>query len=213
MRNLSLIIALISVFSLGVNAQSTSIGLRGGVNLTSIANEDTDFESVIGMNFAIPVEIGITELFSVQPELHYVQKGGKFDFTNDITVQTLSNYIELPILAKANFGSETFKGYVVAGPSVGLAFSRYVTTTVGDTETREKAERDTEGERTDNIIDFGIVGGVGAQVAAGPGAFVIDVRYNLDLNDSSSFENGAPDGWNKSTNTGTAITIGYMYNF
>ncbi|NJN77665.1 MAG: PorT family protein [Saprospiraceae bacterium] len=214
MKNLSLIIALVSVFSFGANAQSLSIGVRGGLNLTTSMNEDTDDNKyAIGMNFALPVEIGVTDFFSVQPELHYIQKGVKFELTDDLSIQSLTNYVELPVLAKVKFGTETVKGYAVAGPSVGLAFSRFVTTKDGDDKERVKAERDEEGNETDNIFDFGLVGGIGAEISAGPGAFVIDARYNFDLNDNTSFENDAPDSWNKTTNTGIGITVGYVFKF
>lgn len=214
MKNLSLIIALVSVFSFGANAQSLSVGVRGGINLTTIMNEDTDDnEFAVGMNFAIPVEIGISELFSVQPELHYVQKGAKFELTDDFSTSLLTDYLELPVLAKVKFGNETVKGYAVAGPSVGFALNRAVITKDGDDRERETIDFIDEGDQTDNIFDFGIVGGIGAEISAGPGSVVIDARYNFDLNDNTSFEDEAPDSWNKTTNTGIGITVGYMFNF
>ncbi len=212
MKNLSLIFAFIALFSLGAQAQSISVGLRGGINLTTNVGEDVseDNKFVTGANFAIPVEIGVSDNFSVQPELHYIQKGTKVEFSDDLYAYSLTNYFELPILAKGMFGTENIKGYVAAGPTLGVAFSRFVTLVNGDEKEREKAERDDQGEETDNIFDFGLTGAIGVEINAGPGAFVIDARYNMDLNDNTSFENDAPENYNPTKNSGIGISVGYV---
>jgi hypothetical protein len=215
MKNLRLVLVLIfvGVLSFVSNAQVASVGLRAGVNFANMANKNSEFEGIKGLNIAIPVEIGVNEVFSVQPELHFIQKGAAANFLFGI-VAISTDYLEVPILGKANFGNESFKVYAVAGPSIGFAINRSRVTTISNTTTTEKVEFDNQGEETDNRLEIGAVIGVGTQIGVGPGAFVIDVRYNYDLNDYNSFSNGSrPSNWNSTKNRGIALTAGYVISF
>lgn len=113
-----------------------SVGFRGGYLLTnyekSPLEQDEPAPTLIGgFQAAIPIEIGLTKRFSIQPELMLGSHGGKQEDKNTSTqlgITTTSSYkftyqilaLEIPVLAKLNFGSEDFKFHVFAGPSIGL---------------------------------------------------------------------------------------------
>lgn len=201
MSKVNFVIVLISMLFVSVssNAQVKSVGLRVGVNLASVSSSDDAFESdnITGLDIAIPVEIGVSDAFSIQPELHFVQKGWEATI---LGVETLSkvNYLEVPILARVNVGLDALKLYGVAGPSLGYAMGGSISVTaLGNTITEDYTFSDEEVR-----IDVGAVIGVGAEVEVGPGAAVLDARYNYDVNDDGSDFNFK--------NRGIGLTLGYV---
>lgn len=128
----------------GVLFAQTSIGVRGGLLINTLAidpleNGERTPEAVSGFQFAIPVEIGISEIFAVQPEIMFGSHGVKRQATDsgtllgvtttvNVTTKGYVNALEIPVLGKAKFGSETFKFFVLAGPSVGFGLGGESTT-------------------------------------------------------------------------------------
>lgn len=100
---------------------------KAGVTISTMAVEDDQgIKSKIGYTFGIGYNIPVNDLFSIQPELNYVQKGLKRDFDEEGPYYELSqkssltvNYLELPVLVKMTFGTET-KFYLNAGPSIAM---------------------------------------------------------------------------------------------
>ncbi len=145
----------------------------------------------------------------IQTGINFTQKGvkGEGDGLN-LTITT--NYIEIPLLARVGFGSDNFKVYVNAGPSLGFALGGKLKGESGSVSAEEdltfgKGEDDT----FENSIDFGLQFGTGIGYTVGPGQIVLDLRYGLGL--SNLFE--TPDGANrsdfKSTNNVFAVSLGY----
>ncbi len=106
-----------------VQAQMSVIP-KVGVTFSSIVSEDdtegqvakTGFMAGVGVN--LPV---IEDLFSIQPELLYIQKGSAFEAEDfDFKFSQTLNYIEIPVLAKLAFGGDMVKFHIAAGPSVGF---------------------------------------------------------------------------------------------
>lgn len=112
------------------------------------------------------VNIGINDMASIQPEILYSMKGGKA--SGDETGQINLNFVEIPILVRANVKSGgRARPFVVAGPSVGF---------------RTKAELQ-EGDRKEDFkdevekVDVGVIVGAGVAV----GRATVEARYNLGL--------------------------------
>jgi hypothetical protein len=193
-----------------------SIGFRTGVNEFTVHSDDEseDPKYTMGLNLAIPMEITLTNYFSVQPELHFTQKGFAFESSvegEDFTQTFRTNFLELPVLLKAKYGNDIIKGYAFVAPNVGYALNRTYNTKLGDKDT-EKEDLDfvTEGDIQSQRWEFSALGGLGLEVQAGIGAFVVDVRYNLGFTDSVKFENERPGNWDKATNRGCTLSVGYM---
>ena len=208
-RLLSLFTALLLTFT--ATAQ-ISVGVRVGANF---ANQDFEAEGlsispdgITGLSFAVPVEIGITESFSVQPELVYIQKGSSFDFEfygYTTKQETTINYFEIPILAKYKFVTEPVQAYIAAGPVIGFGLGGTISAEVNG----QKEEEDIDFER-DGLkkSDFGLSIGAGVGFGAGPGQVVVDLRYILGLSNIADLEDGE-DGSIK--NRGFGIGVGYMF--
>jgi hypothetical protein len=185
-----------------------------------------------GVGFQVPV--GKSSRFSFQPELLYVQKGSRLKYSGeyrvlstgdpnlnpDGTVQinskTVVNYLEIPMLGRVGFGSEQFKFFVTAGPSVGYALNgRYAWKVSppnidGHSEGRVLYKQEPENYNGDdyyrdparyNRVDVGIQAGAGCGLAAGPGVLQFEARYGYGL--SPDFK-GSTDA-----NRVLAFTLGY----
>jgi hypothetical protein len=212
MNKLNFVIAfmLMMFFSITTNAQNKYIikanefGIRGGINLASVTStsSSSNFETdnVTGLDAALSLGIGINNLFSIQPELHFMQKGWELTLAG-ITTANKVNYLELPILAKVAIGVDALKFYGVAGPSLGYAMGGTVSITALGSTTKNDYTFSNDEAR----IDIGAVLGVGAELKAGPGALVLDARYNYDLNDDGNS--------NSLTNRGIGLTAGYLIRF
>ena len=198
---LTSLFAFLCVFTT-MNAQNLSFGLRAGVNIATVNIEQDGIsiepDSRTGLDIGALLNIGITDAFSVQPEVSFIQKGYAIDLLGD-KVELILNYIEVPVLAKYGFGSESFQGFVQAGPSFGFAASGK--TKFGD------EEEDIEFEDDFNRFDFGLQFGAGAGFAAGSGQAFVDFRYALGLSNLDASE-GEESG--TINNRGILLTVGYL---
>ncbi len=75
------------IFAASIQAQSLNFGVRAGINSATVNIEDESGLSIepdsrIGIDIGLLIEIGISEDFSIQPEIHYLQKG--FQLENEI---------------------------------------------------------------------------------------------------------------------------------
>ncbi len=217
MKNIKILIALIaiSIFTNEILAQQNAIGLRVGATYFTLDNDEIDdAEYTMGLDLAIPFEYRFTSNFSIQPELHFTQKGVQFEEIEegqDVTIAVKTNFIELPVLLKAQHGTEKFSYYLFVAPSVGYATNRFLTEKIGDGD-REKQEVDfiDEGDAQSQRWEFSAIGGIGGSVKAGIGHVVLDVRYSLGLTDNTKFDGDQPDDWEKTTNQGCTLSVGYM---
>ncbi len=230
-----------SSLTLGAAAQAqVSVIPKGGLTLSTISYEKTDHFPieeddskyttgfVAGIGFNIP----ITEdgFFSVQPEVLYLQKGFRIDYSNtlgSLDLEEKFNYLEIPVLAKVNFGTERIKLYVNAGPSFGYALNgKYESvvkagplslTTSGKNIFEEEPENSTGDDQYynpeyHNRLDIGVQFGGGVGLTLGPGAVLLDARYGLGLTNfykGDTGNNSSADDDPNIKNRVFAFTLGY----
>lgn len=186
-------------------------GGRVGVNLSNynfeLDEESEDFDTKAGLDIAGIVNIGLSENFSLQPELHFIQKGykveesfGGFSSEGKLTL----NYLEIPILAKYAFGTETIKAFALAGPSFGFAATGKSEFCFNGECESEDFEFDENDGFNRNEVSLNLGAGIGFN--AGPGQLFLDVRYLLGL--SNLNDDDSVDGTVKSR--GLNIGVGYM---
>ncbi len=177
-------------------ASFAQIGIKAGVNLASIAQNETEGsytdyakKSIVGFQGGLTFDLGLSDIFTIQPEVLYIQKGGKstykLDDNNKVENRYYFNYVEVPVLAKLKFygdgGGSGF--YFVGGPYVGLALGGKVkntTTLVGVTTTGEDDftfDNSTSNQRAKRL-DYGVSFGGGIKI----NRLILDLRYNLGLN-------------------------------
>lgn len=171
-----------------VNAQDINIGVKGGLNVYNINNDNnSEYDSKLGFHAGLIGHIHLTRQFAVQPELVYSVQGAKY--TNGGIESKLNlGYINIPVLLQYMFDN----GFrLQAGPQVGFMLN--AKTEIGDVKTDVKDNFKT--------VDFGLGFGAGYVTTSG---FGIDARYNLGL--SNINENDAV----KSTNRGFQLGVFYL---
>lgn len=162
------LLTLVVMASFAVRAQNIGIGLKGGLNLSSIDNNTTaDFSNRLGYHAGLLVHIPVTPQISVQPEVIYSSQGAKYTVGNGQEHSLGLNYVNIPVMVQANVGRGF---YAEAGPQVGILTG--VADKVNDVETGFFTSQDFK--KTDVALGFGL----GYQGLSG---FGIDARYNLGL--------------------------------
>jgi len=207
--------------------------LTGALASAQISEQSvTGFLVGVGFNFPIA-----GETFSIQPELLYLQKGFARAVAIDqsgaqvkVEATTQFNYLEIPLLAKVAFGSESIKAYLNAGPSLGYGLGG--TTKVKGTASflgfpipipsqelevkfgEASANYDEEKEiYFDNRIDLGLQFGGGVAFKVGPGSILLDARYGFGLSNLNKTPDPIPAGTSssdyKSQSRTIALSLGY----
>jgi hypothetical protein len=197
-------IPLLAILLFAWSAHAQTLIPKAGLTLSKLASEDSDGQKfnpgfAIGVAFNLPV----SEIFSVQPELSFIQKGARSTASQEFDGALLSakskvslNYFEIPVLLKATFGEST-KFFFTAGPSLGFGVGGKFETkfTVSDGisapisqtydgkvkfgETPEdEDDEELEVLYVDNRLDFGVQLGAGVTIAD---KVMIDLRYGLGL--------------------------------
>lgn len=120
-------VAAMSIFTANAQADSdlVQLGVKGGVNLSSVSGDDFDSpDSRTSFNAGFVAEVPYTERFSLQAEVLYSGQGydwkssGQDNFLdNDDNIEVQFDYIQVPILAKIYL----IEGLNVhAGPQIGF---------------------------------------------------------------------------------------------
>ncbi|MFN0176492.1 MAG: porin family protein [Saprospiraceae bacterium] len=201
------------------------VAIKAGVNFASISEsarleeyESLEEKSVAGFQAGLSFDLGLSDMFTIQPEILFIQKGGKSTYKinddNKIVSRLYYNYVEVPVLAKLKFYKESGSGfYLLGGPFIGLAIggkTKTSTTVLGETTTTEddfNFDNDDEAERQ-RRTDWGVSLGGGVKF----GQVFLDARYNLGINnlldtDSNNNNDNAPYRRTR----GIGVTMGYEF--
>jgi hypothetical protein len=169
-------------------AGHVNIGIKGGVNVYNINNDDnTKYGQRTGYNFGLLGHIHFNSQFAVQPEIVFSTQGATID--NGNTKYNL-DYINVPVLFQYMFDN----GFrLQAGPQVGILISA-----------KSKSNNNITDFKNDfNPIDFGV--SIGASYVVPSTGFGIDARYNLGL--SNINKNSSVN----STNRGIQLGVFYIF--
>jgi opacity protein-like surface antigen len=170
----SLLAVSLGLISAPASAQPmVSYGVKGGLNLATLSF-DPDLEDLEGVKTTNRtgaavggfVNIGMTDMFSIQPELLFSMKGAKqeaFGFEGAVKV----NLVQIPILGRADFPTMgQVRPFVLAGPAVAFKVS---------------AKEEFDGEEDDleevSSTDFSVIVGGGVEIRG----VSIEARYDLGL--------------------------------
>ncbi len=153
-----------------------SWGLAAGVNLANAllapdlpaGTSKSSRTGFIGGGFA---EGRLSDVFSVRLEALYTQKGFEVSSASGTATYRL-DYLELPLTARATFGSGALRPYFFAGPNVGFRLSAKVDTSAGSADFGDATRT------TDIAIDLGA--GVAYRTVRGP-KLLLEGRYSVGL--------------------------------
>jgi len=194
MRILVVTIVLVLLVAGGarMQAQSTSLGVVGGINVATLSVEDPqglDIGTRFGVNFGARLSATFTPNFGVILGALYSQKGMSSTDAG-VTVGFHFNYIDFPLLVQYTLPtSETGKMSVhfAAGPAVGLRATCKIT---GE-QSGSSVSVDCADIGADvKSVDMGVMALAGLDIQAGSGSVIVDVAYDLGLTNINSTSDG-----------------------
>ncbi|QNH62766.1 porin family protein [Hymenobacter sediminicola] len=181
MKKVFLALAMVAGMTSWSHAQGVKVGIKGGINLATLSGDDAEgFSSKVGPLAGVALNLGINDMFSVQPEVLYSVKGTQSD--EDSKAKLNLNYIDVPVLLKVNAGGLFFE----LGPQLGILASA-----------KSKYEDESDDVKdTFKTVDFGYAAGLGYQL---DGGLNLGLRYNggianvfdLDLEEEPKVRNSA----------------------
>jgi len=182
---------ILSILFVGISfAQAPRVGVTAGLNVSNFTGDASGLKYKAGFQAGVVADFGITQSFSIMPELLFAQRGAKVS-EGAISVSTNLNYLQLPINAAYKFdvgmGSKVF---VFAGPYFGYGISGSSGVKFGSSADEVKA------------FDFGLNVGVGYEYEK----IFLKLQFNpglMNLNNES--------GAGSVKNTNIAVSVGYYF--
>jgi hypothetical protein len=158
-----------------VNKETVRIGIKGGVNFSSLYTKDSySTKMLTGFNLGVFSKLSISPKVAFQPELYYTSKGSEVTYNNSFVngiARFKLNYIELPVLLAINI-SKNFN----------IQFGPYASILINGKVKNESNVNLFDFEDNINSDDFsrfdaGIAVGTGIDF----GTIGIGIRYNYGL--------------------------------
>ncbi|MFN0049219.1 MAG: porin family protein [Cytophagales bacterium] len=205
-----------SPHAIGLRIGLTTPTYLGGSDLPSGVTKGITTGFVAGLIYSY----NFSETFSFQPELLFIQAGYSFNSESNgskFTATANWGYVQVPLLAKARFGTDAFKFTLHAGPYIGFATggkaklkSEYSAADKAAGAVDSETESDIKVEKNGLAgIDFGAALGAGVNIGAGPGQFIVDVRFNIGFTDFINAD-PKPTDYKAQTNLIPSLSIGYL---
>ncbi|MBL0937542.1 MAG: PorT family protein [Gemmatimonadaceae bacterium] len=202
-------------------------GILAGASVNTISDLDRGLagdlgaqlntKNRIGGQAALYARIPLKGALSLQPELHYIQKGGKVEVTdasigNDAVDFSLKiGYVEIPVLARIDLGSGSWRPFITAGPTVALRTSCKLSFGSGSTNIATDCDSGDLGEGEEAAsedpikkTDFGASAGVGIAGSLMGRSVFAQLRYNQGL---ATIAKDAPSSVSPK-NRGFAVVVG-----
>ena len=158
----------------------TTIGVKGGINVADVSTNVVDVSDLVDSKTGFVgggfVTLGLGSLFAVQPELLYSQKGFKAEEGGQ-SARLNTNYLEIPVLLKAQFKLAMLRPAVYAGPVVSFE----TTCNLDVLGVTSDCDDDDEGFDQRKKTDWGAVFGANLDFFLGPLTLILDGRYQLGL--------------------------------
>jgi hypothetical protein len=195
MKRISLFVLAIVVLPVLADAQSVTVGAKGGLNLSWFGGSNWDeyvdaTEAFFGITIderprasfvgGAYVEAMFAENVGVVAEVSYAVYGQRYEYTYagiNVDGQFRQNAVQIPLFLK--FAASRSGGlYALVGPTVSFL--------VGDYEFEESGGGVTVSDSTtaDNTTVLGFLAGAGYEVPIGAGELSFELRYGRNLTDA-----------------------------
>ncbi|MFK8007295.1 MAG: porin family protein [Saprospiraceae bacterium] len=177
-----------------------SLGLKAGVNFSNVTIPEIGIinipEAQANKSFTVGAvaEFGIANGFAIQTEANYTKKGfiinegiplelANIPLPIGVKVTTDLNYIEVPVLAKYNFGNDKVGGYVTAGPTMSYATGGRFRTAANFIIDFNVIDQKFDFDNLNiSKFDIGASIGAGGTVNLGATKLFVDARYTHGFN-------------------------------
>ncbi|MFT5566930.1 MAG: hypothetical protein ACI81Y_001878, partial [Glaciecola sp.] len=178
---------------------STRFGIKGGLNLSKMHEQDDDDEYSDdylmnpGFHLGVTVDISVDGFLSFESGLIFTTKGMKIEENSegvDGTAKLILYYLDIPLLFKTTFElNDELNIFAVFGPYYGVGLSEKVKAEAEDQGITVEIEEDIEwGDNEDSDLfkrlDMGLSFGGGIEV----NSVLIGVFYDLGLYNPSPYE-------------------------
>ena len=165
----------------------TTLGVKGGINIANVSVSEVDLPDVLdsktGFVGGAFVNLTLGSLFALQPELLYSQKGFKAS-EGPLEAKLGTNYIEIPVLLKAQFKLAMLRPAIYAGPVLSMETSCNVDV-IGVSVDCDEDDGFVDRKKS----DWGAVFGANVDFFLGPVMLLLDARYQLGLTNLADVEN------------------------
>jgi hypothetical protein len=174
----------LNVANVNFDVEDTSVSIKG----------DSQTGLVAGLSFNMPIQ----DMFSVEVDALFSQKGTKFTFSEsdgfvDDSAKIKLNYVDIPVLARINLnGSAPVGVHLLVGPSFNFKVSEKF-------DPEEAADPDDSFEKMETAL---VVGG-GVHVSK----FRVEARYGVGL--SNIIKDSASDGFFTGKSKVFSILVGF----
>ncbi|RYE90835.1 MAG: PorT family protein [Cytophagaceae bacterium] len=214
MKKIILSLAVLASAAGAANAQTgIKVGLKGGFNGSTFSGADSKgSEYKAGFAAGGFVNFGVSDNFSIQPELLYSQKGASQDgyayttgsgtslvLHTDGTAKTTLGYLDVPIMFRYNIGEDGKGFFIELGPQGSFVLHQRSFLEDGGGKQVGSSETSTDGL---NKVVVGYVGGLGYQITSG---LQLGLRYTGD------FSQVAKDGGANIHNSVFQFQVGYAF--
>ncbi|MBL7745326.1 MAG: PorT family protein [Chitinophagaceae bacterium] len=166
---LVLVAAVVLVSAVQAQKGSIKFGVKAGANFYKFSGDDADFGDVspkiqVGIAGGGLVNIPVSDMFSVQPEILFSMEGAKYEESGD-KLMYKTNYINIPVLFQYNNASGF---YAETGPQIGFLMSAKADDGSNSTDVKDSFKG----------TNFSWALGLGYKTKSG---FGFGARYNLGL--------------------------------
>jgi hypothetical protein len=191
------------VLILPASASAQQAGVKGGLNFASLPPEEDEHPDIpprLGPVAGVWVRMLSASRLSFQAEALFSEKGVHWNFSPDVSIEIRIRYIEIPLLARADFGSPAAarRVYVVGGGAPAFRLSARGTSKFEGGEGSRDIDNEIE------AVDLGLVGGLGVELGRG----LIEARYTHGLLRINTDDNEPNDRLN---NRVFSVTAGFRF--
>ncbi len=184
-------------------AQDLGLGVKAGVNIMNFnldnvtefntsnnRNLQEEYNTLIGFNGAVFLDVRFSKFFALQPELYFNQKGGSYKGTgvNSDGVETVVEYdlrafyVEVPVLAKLSASDDLWRVSALIGLSIAIGAGGNNNFSIQNdfVNTSRKEQID-----YDDAINLGFHTGIAAEFDLGRIWYYFEARYLLNVSETS----------------------------
>lgn len=196
------------------------VGAKGGVTVSRTffnpsVPQSMKLGGVAGLMFRYIEE----NHFGIVAELNFEQRGWKEDFKEtDFKYSRTLNYLQLPVFAHIYFGSSRSHFFVNAGPEIGFMIGESTSANFDPEQISSISGFPLQGRQIAQLtspatpkIDFGISGGIGAEVFLdrGKGSLTMEARFYYGL--GNTLKCGRMETFSSANSMSIMATIGYWF--
>lgn len=196
------------------------VGVRmGGSSVLPLeAVDNATYYPTVSYHGGLVFNVGRGNL-TVQPELNYSQRHIRADYNQQgvsLSAKVMTNRIEIPVLAKYTFGHANTRFFINGGPyGAYILNERYKANLISFGNTNPNLRpliesviaslnnKEATFEGNDGRMSYGVAGGLGIGIKAGPGNLTLEGRALYELGDNTPANSPDPSGISITANVRT----------